>query len=169
MVITRWLFTMEEQKRYWNISSANGNFAMWYGVSFLCKFENKINVEYGGHIGFSRFYYSSEMALIGLQILNLRPEISWIRLFSSPLFITCQNFQFCKYVRLTVCLFVCVSVRIDVVYTIQVAPFDQSPSNFTQICTLVRGRHWIFFKVRGQITRSRGQKIGQILKSPYLS
>ena len=26
------------------------------------------------------------------------------------LFITCQNFQFCKYVRLTVCLFVCLWV-----------------------------------------------------------
>ena len=72
-----------------------------------------------------------DVSLIWLQIRNLRPRISGIGLFwtpfihFSPLFITCQNFQFwqvCssdglllakifgKYVRLTVCLSVCLFV-----------------------------------------------------------
>ena len=57
------------------------------------------------------------VALIWLQIRNLRPRISGIGLFWTlfinfwPLFITCQNFEeICKYVRLTVCLFVCLCV-----------------------------------------------------------
>ena len=55
-----------------------------------------------------------DVALIWLQIRNLRPRISGIGLFWTlcihfwRLFITCQNFaEICKYVRLTVCLFVC--------------------------------------------------------------
>ena len=50
------------------------------------------------------------VALIWLQIRNLRPRISGIGLFLTlfihfwRLFITCQNFEeICKYVRLTVC------------------------------------------------------------------
>ena len=79
------------------------------------------------------------------------------------LFITCQNYhfgkyvgwsclllakislKFCKYVRLTVCVFVCLSVRMDLVDTIQVAPFHQSSPNLTQIWTLGPDRSLLFF------------------------
>ena len=113
------------------------------------------------------FLYSSKVALIGLQIRNLRRKISGIRLFSSPVFITCQNFQFCKYVRLTVCVSVCEYEYVLIAITHE--RFDQSSPNFTHICICVAGRSLYFFKVKGQITRSRGQKVSQILKSPYLS
>ena len=58
-----------------------------------------------------------DVALIWLQIRNLRPRIGGMGLFWSlfihfwRLLITCQNFEeICKYVRPTVCLSVCLSV-----------------------------------------------------------
>ena len=44
-----------------------------------------------------------------------------------------QFWQVCSSDGLFVGLFVCLSVRMDLVDTIQVAPFDQSSPNLTQI------------------------------------
>ena len=55
-----------------------------------------------------------DVALIWLQFVIYAPELVELDYFYPflfvfwPLFITCQNFaEICKYVRLTVCLFVC--------------------------------------------------------------
>ena len=71
------------------------------------------------------------VALIWLQIRNLRPRISGIGLFWTSLLIfdpylllakIRRNLQVCSFNGLSVCLSVC--------YTMQVAVFDQSSSNF---------------------------------------
>ena len=53
-------------------------------------------------------------------------------IFDPYLLLAKISLKFCKYVRLTVCLFVCLSV----IVTIQVAPLEQSTPNFTGICIL---------------------------------
>ena len=80
-----------------------------------------------------------DVALIWLQIRNLRPRISGMRLFKPYLFIfdaclllLAKIFNFGKYVRLTVCLSVCLSVML----TVQVAPFKQSTPNLAHVCIL---------------------------------
>ena len=68
--------------------------------------------------------------------------------WTSYCIITCQNFQFwqvCSSDGLFVCVSVCLSVRMDLVDTIQVAPFDQSSPNLTQIWTLGPDRTLLFF------------------------
>ena len=46
-----------------------------------------------------------------------------------------------RFVCLSVCLFVYLSVRMNVVSRIQVVPFDQSSPNLTQMCILVIARN----------------------------
>ena len=72
-----------------------------------------------------------------ISFANDKPKTSWSLL--------AKIFNFGKYVRLTVCLSVCLSVRMDLVDTIQVAPFDQSSPNLTQIWTLGPDRNLLFF------------------------
>ena len=87
-----------------------------------------------------------------LNISDLWLKSSYLSMIMMSFFvIICQ---ICKYVHRMVCR----SVRMNVVDMIQVAPFDQSSPSFTHICTLARARHWIFCKIKGQITRSRGKK-----------
>ena len=98
-------------------------------------------------------------------------------------FITCQNFQFwqvcssdglsvClllakifnfgKYVRLTVCLFVCLSV----IFMILVAPFKQSTLNLAHIWNLHLAIGVYFLVMMTSSMTSSGPKEGQILKEP---
>ena len=101
---------------------------------------------------------------------------------SDCLFITCQNLHFGKYVRWSclllakiyilasmfvgrVCLFVCLSVCLYGNFTKSKKRLNQSSLN------LVTSKHQSMIpassldKNVGQITRSRGKKVGQILKS----
>ena len=57
-------------------------------------------------------------------------------IFDPYLLLAKISLKFCKYVRLTVCLFVCLFVCLSVIVTIQVAPLEQSTPNFTGICIL---------------------------------
>ena len=84
-----------------------------------------------------------DVALIWLQIRNLRPRISGIGLFWTlfihfwHLFITCQNFkeiwQVCSFNGLSVCLSVCLFVCLFVCHAIQFAVFDQLTRNLVHI------------------------------------
>ena len=65
-------------------------------------------------------------------------------------------FNFGKYVRLAVCLSVCLFVRMNVVTRIQVAPLDQSSPILTYMCILVIARNAFIILVKGQIIGSRG-------------
>ena len=58
----------------------------------------------------------------------------------------------------SVCLSVYLSVRMNVVSRIQVAPLDQSSPNLTQMCILVIARNLFIIWVKGRIVRSRGKK-----------
>ena len=82
-----------------------------------------------------------DVALIWLQIRNLRPRISGIGLFWTlcihfwRLFITCQNFEeICKYVRLTVCLLL---AKISKKFASMFVCFVTC-QNFEEICKYVR-------------------------------
>ena len=84
-------------------------------------------------------------------------------------FITCQNLHFGKYVRwscLSVCLSVCLFVCLYGNFTKSQKRLSQSSPD------LVTSKHQSMVpassldKNVAQITRSRGQKLGQILKSP---
>ena len=85
------------------------------------------------------------------------------------MFVTCQNLHFGKYVRwscLSVCLSVCLFVCLYGNFTKSQKRLSQSSPN------LVTSKHQSMVpassldKNVAQITRSRGQKLGQILKSP---
>ena len=97
------------------------------------------------------------------------PKFTFWQVCSLVVFVTCQNLHFGKYVRwscLSVCLSVCLFVCLYGNFTKSQKRLSQSWPN------LVTSKHQSMVpassldKNVAQITRSRGQKLGQILKSP---
>ena len=105
------------------------------------------------------------------QVRNLRLPFH----LSVCLFVTCQNLHFGKYVRwscLSVCLSVCYLPKFTFcLFVCLYGNFTKSQERLSQSSpNLVTSKHLSMIpassldKNVGQITRSRGHKIGQILK-----
>ena len=128
-----------------------------YMPSYWLSNKSNINIIYNISVGTITIIMSVILANFGKYAISDCP------------FITCQNYHFGKYVRwscLSVCLSVCLFVCLYGNFTKSQKRLSQSSPN------LVTSKHHSMVpassldKNVAQITRSRGQKLGQILKSP---
>ena len=124
------------------------------------------------HFSYHYHHYSQHCISKFWQVRNLRlpfhylPKFTFWQVCSLVVFVTCQNLilasMFVGRVCLSVCLFVCLYGN----FTKSQKRLSQSSLN------LVTSKHQSMVpassldKNVAQITRSRGQKLGQILKSP---